>query len=414
VDKHQGRCSALVAVGAKQPRPAPPHTHLTIRVYLLLLLMALAFAALTCLLPPLLLFTFSTMMFFFVDTSDWSSTLVRPDRFDEFVVHEIAWAALTVMVSLAPLFVASIISYHRSQSVPMSGQNQACVTGPWTTFGWFLLALMLTLLHWMEHDLDCRMDFGYFFVCYVVLTMIHFAFLSAFRSWMYFFSDTKPRYVIEDDDDDDDDDDDEDDENIEDMEWEPSIDVTIHPLRRVHFSFELVTSTHIVPRDRLHEVARGRAGRALPSIPEGPERVHFFEDLVSKTHFVPRDSTNEIARGRQIVEPSCERNDDDDEDNENIEDMECEPSIDVTIHPLRRVHFSFELVASTHIVPRDSANEVARGRPFVAPSFEKNLPGRLFLSSGRALPSIPEGPERVHFFADLVSKTHFVPRDSTN
>ena len=25
VDKHQGRCSALVAVGAKQPQPTPPH-----------------------------------------------------------------------------------------------------------------------------------------------------------------------------------------------------------------------------------------------------------------------------------------------------------------------------------------------------------------------------------------------------
>ncbi len=48
--------------------------------------------------------------------------------------------------------------------------------------------------------------------------------------------------------------------NVEDMEWEPLPDVTapIHQVRRVHFAIDPVMSTHIVPRDRLHEIARGK------------------------------------------------------------------------------------------------------------------------------------------------------------
>ena len=306
---------------AAPPHPVPPHNPS------LPLIVAYGFGfCCAYLLTITTTFTFSTitMMFFFVDTSDWSSTLVRQNRFDEFVVvREIAhWALLTLMGFIALYFIASTSSYHRSQSLPMSEQNQARVTGPWTTCGWFLLALMLALMDWMEHDLDCRMDFGFIFACFIAHKVMHFAFLVAFRSWKFFFSTTKASVVT------DDDDDEEDDDTADDMDWEPTSNATIHQGRRVYFSFNPVASTHIVPRDCLHEIARGRGrrivapsvekkfpgrlflstGRALPSIPEGPERVHFFADLVSTTHFVPRDSTNEIARGRRIVKASsCEK-----------------------------------------------------------------------------------------------------------
>jgi hypothetical protein len=144
----------------------------------------------------------------------------------------------------------------------------------------------------------------------------------------------------------------------------------------------------------------------LPSITEGPERVHFFEDLVSKTHFVPRDSTNQIARGRKIVLPKGKK-------------MfpgrlfllsgRALPSI--TEGP-ERVHFFEDLVSKTHIVPRDRTNQIARGRQIVLPSCKKIFPGRLFLASGRALPSIPEGTEEDHLFAELVvSSISYGPDD---
>lgn len=105
--------------------------------------------------------------------------------------------------------------------------------------------------------------------------------------------------------------------------------------------------------------------------------------------------------------------DDEDNDDQGIEDMDWEPTPDTTtgtIQQVRRVHFSFNLVAATHIVPRDCLSEIARGKYFSTrsecewPRRKKVfVPARLFLQTRpQALrqPSLPEPEEPVVFIHD--------------
>ena len=104
----------------------------------------------------------------------------------------------------------------------------------------------------------------------------------------------------------------------EDMDWELSTNITfytgaepvksksriVHVVRRTSplywrhplLSFEEYAAASAIRSPGRSFVPSSR-GQALPPIPEG---VHFFPGFVSQAHLVPRDSLNEIARGRHI------------------------------------------------------------------------------------------------------------------
>lgn len=104
------------------------------------------------------------------------------------------------------------------------------------------------------------------------------------------------------------------------------------------------------------------AGRALFPIPEG---VHFLPDPVSQTHVVPRDRPNEIARGRRIVTSKI--------------DSYCWSFLRVG---RAWIHCLTEL-ASTKLVGRRS-NKIAQGHRMG--TSEIDSPGSWsFLRAGRAL-----------------------------
>ncbi|MFN7263262.1 MAG: hypothetical protein ACK5TW_00120 [Cyanobacteriota bacterium] len=93
-----------------------------------------------------------------------------------------------------------------------------------------------------------------------------------------------------------------------------------------------------------------KAGRALPSILEEEKRVHFLEEVVLSTHVVPRDGLNEIAR-RALV-PSKKK---------------CKKFLSekagraMTSIRKGRVHFLLaEDVLSTPVVRRDNLHEIAQ------------------------------------------------------
>ncbi len=139
------------------------------------------------------------MIFFLIDLLDWSSSLVRLGHLEEFVL-DIARVVLNVL--LFNMFAFFALTLHRrtqSRSVPPRGPrsasmlNEPSATSRTTTFTLtakdsFLLALMGTLMNWMDRDddmdrdlesgagtdMDCGVDFGgtgiAFFVCTVALT----------------------------------------------------------------------------------------------------------------------------------------------------------------------------------------------------------------------------------------------------
>ena len=107
----------------------------------------------------------------------------------------------------------------------------------------------------------------------------------------------------------------------EDMDWEPSTNVTFyttnvdreskmkskcriaHIVRRtspLYWRHPLLAMEEYSYAASIRSPGRSfiQAGRAFPPIHEG---VHFFSGLVSQVHVIPRDGPHEIARGRRFV-----------------------------------------------------------------------------------------------------------------
>ncbi|MFN7263247.1 MAG: hypothetical protein ACK5TW_00040, partial [Cyanobacteriota bacterium] len=105
---------------------------------------AVAFAVL--LLLAFLLSAFSTMILFFVETPDWSSSLVRPNKFEEIVVGTAcavvnSWIFTTVVVLVLALVSGCGCKFH---PLTFSKLNGGRVESTLTTIASFLLALIFS------------------------------------------------------------------------------------------------------------------------------------------------------------------------------------------------------------------------------------------------------------------------------
>ena len=165
----------------------------------------------------------------------------------------------------------------------------------------------------------------------------------------------------------------------------------------VHFFNELVSETHIVPRNRLHEIARGRriADSEIDSpfwsfLSAGRALICFLTELASTKLRCRRDVQKGVAQGPGSailpVASSCKPVVSIDHTNEVV--CSCCDDCQEKKYKSCRVHFSLDLVTATIIVPRDRINQIARGRHISVPV--------------------------VHFATDIVSATYIVPRDRTN
>jgi hypothetical protein len=117
------------------------------------------------------------------------------------------------------------------------------------------------------------------------------------------------------------DDDDDDDDGVEDMDWESTPGVAFYysahlPVKSkarvlhvgrtrtspLYWRHPLWAMVEYKAASRIRSPGRSfkSAGRPLATIPEG---VHFFSEVVTEIHIVPRDRRHEIARGRRFDSP---------------------------------------------------------------------------------------------------------------
>jgi hypothetical protein len=390
----------------------------------------------------LLLSAFSIMIFFFVETPDFSSNL----RFEGFFVE----LASIMMTSLGfhMIFLLALASFspHQFQLLARSSKpNGACVNSTLTTIASFLPVLICATMDWMDRGIESGMDFDgtgtgmVLSVCIVALTTLSYLFLAGFYSdllfyygyWQFFpmstvtfisFPDvvevdetrfeTNNRVDNDDSGDDegveDNDDDDgnnttiaieDDDDLVEDMDWEPTPDVKI-------FSCDEDTTPC--------------ASTSTCTLRDESGGVHFLPQLVT----TGTGTTDVVTTGS-----TCTR----DEANDSVPAKKkkryrtcrllLQPGRARRSIPEVGAVFLQDPVTATHIVPQDdgtstctsTCNEIARGTRIVASVVRANKkkkfrPCRLLcLQSGRARRSIPEG--EAHIFQVPVISPNIVQRD---
>jgi len=324
------------------------------------------------------------MIFFLIDLLDWSSSLVRLGHLEEFVL-DIARVVLNVL--LFNMFAFFALTLHRrtqSRSVPPRGPRSASMlnepsatsrtTFTLTAKDSFLLALMGTLMNWLDRDddmdrdlesgagtdMDCGVDFGgtgiAFFVCIVALTttvalcsyfLLDFCRDLIFCGHRYFF---------------------------------PTID-----------DFVTAVNSHVV----LVGVDGGCVIYDIASMVDNDDDCNdpTMKDLMAWVDTFYDDHID-IDIDIDIDIPPM--------------DSEATCVIPTTISK-KRVTFSEQLVSSTFIVQRRLSDKIARGLKVALFPCKKIFPSRSFVATGRVLPTISE--DCVTVSAQVVSSTRIVQRD---